>query len=313
MSKAADSKSERIVNIERLRFLAAFGIVLFHTLGDRHVFTKTIGYSGLPVFLIVFSFLLIINQKEISFFEFTQKRFQRLIIPWLFWCIVYAAFFLLKQYYQQRVLQWSFHWNTIMMGTSIHLWYLPYAFFMSLVIFWIKKIDVGGYTLHLTWVFTLLLIPSFILFSRWIDNDMLPSPLPQWLFGIPAILIGMILGIIYNMEKVCTRQLVLTGFWGSLLLLFIFLYWKNLHSMLIPYSVAALLSSLALFCRGHEDRLSLKLASLTFGIYLIHPMLGYIINFVTHDKQNLLLSFGIFLIAGALTWIMQKTYLRKVV
>ncbi|MFH1718755.1 MAG: hypothetical protein ABIF19_15475, partial [Planctomycetota bacterium] len=48
---AVASQKFRIANVERLRILAIFGIIWFHTEG---AFGRSVGYAGLPVFIMIF-------------------------------------------------------------------------------------------------------------------------------------------------------------------------------------------------------------------------------------------------------------------
>ena len=61
-----------IANVEGLRILAGFGIVWFHT---ENALGKSIGYAGLPVFLIIFCALTVSRQRcnEEGFYFFTKR------------------------------------------------------------------------------------------------------------------------------------------------------------------------------------------------------------------------------------------------
>jgi len=78
---------ERIANIDRLRIVAAVGIVWFHTMGAPY---RRIGYTGLPIFLLVFFSLILRSTHADSTAQFLKRRWDRLMVPWLFWSIVYG-------------------------------------------------------------------------------------------------------------------------------------------------------------------------------------------------------------------------------
>ena len=129
-----DSRQWRIANIERLRILAAFGIVWFHT---EDALWRSVGYAGLPIFLMVFCSLIALKQKPDDISYFTMKRAGRLLKPWLFWSIVYLCFKIFKRALYGEDVFGFFTGHMFISGTSIHLWYLPYAFLVALFInFW---------------------------------------------------------------------------------------------------------------------------------------------------------------------------------
>ena len=76
---------KRNLGVELLRLLSTFGIVWFHS-GTT---AKEFAYSGLVVFLVLSMYL---GGKHGSADKQTfRRRVERLIIPWLFWCVIYAG------------------------------------------------------------------------------------------------------------------------------------------------------------------------------------------------------------------------------
>ncbi|MGD9811233.1 MAG: acyltransferase family protein [Sphingobium sp.] len=171
--------------LEALRIVAALGIVAFHA----HAPGYDVAYAGLVVFLIL-----------APMFEtganWHRRRSLRdlavtLLIPWLFWFLVYAAINMMRG--RAMIPMESGLFAGILTGPSPHLWFLPFLFVTLLAINIFKR--AGGTAPFVFWlssaavVILLLLAPD--LRTTIVSS---PSPFSQWLHALPAILLGMALG-----------------------------------------------------------------------------------------------------------------------
>jgi len=66
--------------------------------------------------------------------SYTKKRFIRLYVPFLLWSLIYLVLRLLKHHYQPGSSPISLGPSTLVNGTAHHLWFLPLAFLVSLLL-----------------------------------------------------------------------------------------------------------------------------------------------------------------------------------
>lgn len=106
--------------VDYCRLVAAFGIVWFHTEAPGY----RVAYTGLPFFLVL---LALPSRMSLA------DRARRLLLPLLIWSVVYALFRAWNAAEQgQALFGWWKPWMPLV-GTSIHLWFLPFAFLVALV------------------------------------------------------------------------------------------------------------------------------------------------------------------------------------
>lgn len=147
------------------RFLAALGIVWFHTQapGNR------VAYMALPFFLVLLSM-----PSSASL----PTRAKRLLIPFVTWSLVFAMLqTALAVKNQSPPFDW-WTWNMVLTGTWIHLWFLPFAFLAALVSPWLRH--------------PLASLGAALLAATLIALNGTPQTVPfgQWAFGIIPVLVG---------------------------------------------------------------------------------------------------------------------------
>ena len=97
---------DRIYALDAIRFIALLLVVLLHSAGlfyidqagafivnnqtEAIVDVASIGRAGVPLFVMISGYLLL--PVQVSSREFYSRRFTRVLIPFLFWSIVYAVF-----------------------------------------------------------------------------------------------------------------------------------------------------------------------------------------------------------------------------
>ncbi len=270
----------RNTNIERLRFVAAIGIIWFH---QGAVPYGSVGYAGLPVFLMVFSALIVQRSVDEPIREFLSKRSSRLLLPWIFWSAVYAGFVLVKHVIKSREAI-EFPGQFLLIGSCIHLWFLPYAFIMGMLLYWFH---------HGIWVkldrrlsVVCLIVISFV---GWIVGSFFLSklpfdpPFPQWVFGFPGIMLGCAIG--YSLRLTNRARIKVTiGIMVLSVVVAMALSKQGAQQMVIPYGIGISCVCLAFLFPGRGDPISHFLASLTYGIYLVHPMIVSVIHFLFADS-----------------------------
>jgi len=250
---APATSAARIASIDRLRILAAIGIVWFHTEGAPG---RQIAYAGLPIFLLIWFSLVASRDPLPRARDFLRRAWDRLIAPWLFWSAVYAA---CKLATGRPILDV----RTLLVGANIHLWYLPYACVCGLVLH-----IIASRVLHVADHLVVSVATSLGILLLAGPASGLPVPLAQWRFGLAAIPLGLAIGRCRRMEDPESRTF-------SLLLVACVVLVACAPLRATSYAIATVLVCLAYVWPSVGDGFVARVAPLTFGMYLIHPLVGY--------------------------------------
>ena len=315
------SREPRIANIERLRIISAFCVASFHTHGW---FPRSIGEVGFIILLLSFCAFVVNKPEPYNVGKVARRKAGRLLKPWLFWSIVYAGLGLAKMIHENLSFSEVFSPAMLLTGTRIHLWFLPFAFVAALLLVLIHRRIVGipdSYTIT-----TAISIGALCVFGCSIIQSHLhpPTPLAQWILGLPAIPIGFAIGRIKILQRTEDRKkyfmfIILSALAACVgCVVFDRLshgVWLNYSSKFaIRYFVSLVIFCSALHWRGKLDPVSASMASLSYGIYLIHPLvlvpfyqLGIAI------QHPLLLLFLVLSVSSLIIFILRKTPLKQFV
>ena len=315
------SRQPRIANIERLRFLSAFCVASFHTHGW---FPRSIGVVGFIILLLSYCAFVVDKPKPYGLGKVARRKAKRLITPWLFWSVVYGGLGLAKVIYKNVSFSEVFSPTMLLTGTHMHLWFLPFAFIAALFLAWLhrKILDIrDSYT-----VITSISIGALCVFGCSIIQSNLqpPTPLAQWILGLPAIPIGFAIGRIKILQKTEDRKkyfvfVILSAFAACVgCMVFDRLshgIWLNYSSKFaVRYFVSLVIFCAALHWKGRLDPVSASLASLSYGIYLIHPLaLIPFYLFRIAIQHPLLLLFLVLSVSSLITFVLKKTPLKQFV
>lgn len=303
-------QQNKITNIEILRCLAALGIVWFHT---ENAWGRCIGYTGLPVFILIFISLLAGHFHYSSFSVYIQKRFRRLIIPWLFWSVVYALSKIANAIRLNKDIGSLFRLEMCLVGTNTHLWYLPFAFICSIVLYFLCKISLKEGHRQL-WAGTLLVGLGLLVLSSYILSHVnLSAPFAQWLFALPALPLGLAAGLsrrvenskarIYSFGVICLFTIVLCTV----------LHFLRMPGLVVPYSVGVILVSAAYLIKSSGKAFWMTLGSLTYGIYLIHPLVANILYQIFNINSPWVQILSTYFISSVIIWGFKKTRMQFLV
>ncbi len=303
---------ERVDSIDRLRVLAAIGIVWFHTEGAPY---RQIGYAGLPVFLLIFFSLITVRSTADPALGFLRRRWDRLLKPWLFWSALYGALRLAKAAYLRDTpsCQEMLSLETILMGTHVHLWYLPYAFGSGCLVYWVNRrtaqIDHAFAAFVATGIGLLLLVAHVLGLS----TGQLMRPLPQWEFGLAAVPLGFAVGRCLMVPERRTQQFLLSAVaLTTLATAAVLSAAVGPMSSAIPYTLAVVLVCLAYGRRTNDSVVVALLAPLTFGIYLIHPLINYGLGQFVASEQHCAAFIGLTVcLSGLVTLALMRTPVRR--
>jgi len=267
-----------IANLDRLKILAAIGIVWFH-LGT--VPYRQVAYAGMPVFLLIFFSLIARRGVTTTTQQFVRRRYHRLLKPWLFWSVVYGLCRMTKALLTKdsSALHELLSVQTLVTGTSIHLWYLPYAFASGLLV---HKVNRWTWRLgHVGIVLFTGILGGLVLavHAASLSSHGLAIPLAQWEFGLAAIPLGFAIGRCLAIPSRDLQRRLLAGIAVAILAECAVLYLLGLPSATIPYGVAVALVCLAYSVEIGSDVVVASLTPLTFGVYLLHPLVVYALNY----------------------------------
>ncbi|MCF7972708.1 MAG: acyltransferase [Phycisphaerae bacterium] len=307
--------SDRNYNVDRLRIIAAFGIVWFHTQG---LMGRDIAYAGLAVFIMLAFTYVTLHSTTSPCTAILTNRFKRLIIPWIFWCLVYEMTLLGRSMISNTpntALVEQLSLRMLLIGTAIHLWYLPFAFVMTAMAVGLSKMTrMWGVSIRIMLGFALSIF-AFALSILMLSRYRSVVPLAQWSWGLPAVFIGITLGLILQLEQSHKRIMI-----SAVLTLFVVgISWFNRvqhQGLALSYSIAVVLTAGCLLWPGHLrlSRGSQWLVSLTLGIYLIHPLVGSIIrHMMWFDMPLMAVPPVIFTLSALLTQAIKKTPFRAIV
>lgn len=310
-------KKEINANIERLRVIAALGIVAFHS---QTGLIKAIGYTGLPIFILLTFFFVgkttydKDEETALSLLQYTKDKASRFLNPFVFWVIVYLLLDTIKAFLRHQdivsALVADFH---PLYGTSIHLWYLPFIFFALIMTSFFNKRTVTIYRYKLFILYALFGLLSAVTGLFLDSHGALQRPIPQYLYGLPAIFFGLTLGVIgTNKQKMVPTCLLIMVVAITGILRQQFLVPSD--GFLTHYILAVFLVSLCSYYHGALDSITRKIAPLTLGIYLIHPAVLSVFHQVadvTYLKQYVFVV--VFIISAGCISLLKITPLRRFV
>lgn len=327
---AVVSRQPRIANIERLRFFSAFAVASFHT---HDWFPRSIGVVGFIILLLSYCAFVVNKPEPYGIAKVARRKARRLLKPWLFWSIIYGGLGLAKMVYENLSFSDVFSPTMLLTGTRTHLWFLPFAFVAALFLASIHRRIVGipdSYT-----IITAISIGALCIFgcsiiqsqfhhstqlAQWIQG----LPLPQWILGLPAIPLGFAIGRIKILQRTEDRKkyfmFVILSTMAACVGCIVFDrlshgIWLNYSSKYaIRYFASMVIFCSALHWRGKLDLVSANLASLSYGIYLVHPLvLVPLYQFGIAIQHPLLLLFLVLSISSLITFILKKTPLKQFV
>lgn len=253
-------------NLELVRILAAFGIVLFHS-GARGAH---IGYGGLIAFVILSAmFARPSSPKALA---------KGILLPWAFWFAAYGVVNLILRGYFFRPDLTPI--GAVFYGTGVHLWYLPFIFVVCLVIGRFQGI-------RAEWIAAAMALLLFFAAPWWSAVPFLDSPpFPQYIHVLPAVLVG----LAFRSRAPALAVLVaLITAW----------VWN------VPVPLSYLIGAFAVLAalQIKEMRWNVQpVADCMFGVYLLHPMALTVTNFFL-GRESFLGAVVAFLISLGLTYV----------
>lgn len=244
---------------ELVRFACAAAIVVCH------VDTTNANYLAfsLSLFLILTTTLSVQAVQTRDPGRFVRSRARRILVPWLAWSVFYTVLAIAMTRDWRAPLVPDSPW-TFLIGSTIHLWFLPFVFVVSVLVASIAPhVRTGRQVAWMTAAFVPIGIGSFYLHQLGI----LPDPFGQWAYSLPAVLFGLVVA--------------LAGQHDSRLLPIVFVVAVSVPAYALggplhaaPHlAIAAILYMLCARMQVPGHPLVTELGRLAFGVYLIHPFM----------------------------------------
>jgi len=312
MDVKVNHRRERIANVEKLRILAACGVASFHT---HLAFPRSLGVVGFIVLMLCFCAFTVNKPRPYDLADLARQRAQRLLKPWLFWSVIYGILALAKVIYEDAPFSEVFSPTMFLTGTRIHLWFLPFAFVAAVFLVLVHRTIIT--TPITVTIPSAIVVGALCLFSCSIltqSGRPLKTPLGQWLLGLPAVPLGFAIGQSMLLETSQHRYRYLWVFSATAVSGLALTLLGFRVKFAVRYIVAVAMVCAAFYWQGKPDTISKVLAPLSYGIYLIHPLVLVFLNRIELARQQpLILFISVIFISAAITWVIKRTPLKQFV
>lgn len=347
--------SQRQLNIDLLRILACFFIVLAHASSgasdaDLTTFSGIIlhtlnacGHTGTILFFAMSGMFLLSEKYNFTFKKFYLNNFLRLLVAYIAWVIIYhlIGFFVRGVYTPAHIKDVIV--NIIYGEVYYHFWYLPMLLGIYLLLPFLRAICHSGRkpVLYFMILFlTLQIVFPTIMFFDFPYKHYLVSVLGRIPFTlikhhVGYFIMGYALTLLLNDKKIRNPRIwaivmivagPLLGLVGDYLLVLQQGYHEVTFNTL--FSATLCMSAIGWFVLFHEwkpnlqektGRLIMGLSRLTFGIYILHPIIiDYIRKWIPYFDGNttlsasLLLTLLVFTVSVVIAWLLSLIpFIRK--
>lgn len=224
--------------IELLRFVGAGAVVWFHL----HLPGSWAAFAALHLFVILAVYFGAGRPLE--------RHLRRLMLPWLFWSLVYGAAKLAQAQVMGTSLADEFAPWMVLTGLSVHLWFLPFTFVVVALNTRLHPLPV--------WAPPLLMGVALVVMRL----GPYPTPVAQWVHVLPAAVLGLWMAtragplIPLAVTATLAAALWVAGFG------------KGIEQT----AIAAALCLIVFLVPLRSNPVTSALASLSFGVYLVHPL-----------------------------------------
>ncbi len=309
---AATGERSRVAGFDVLRLAALTAVVAFHAGAPGA------GYTAwrMPALTIITTALVAGRGEPRPLAEQARRSASRLLIPWLFWCAVYAAIdacFYLKI---GKCLLDELGVRVLLTGTSIHLWYLPFAFVMVLAVNAARRATDRMPPAAIGAVAAVVAVAALVIVAR--DGtyrlESGPTPWPQWLRVVPAVFLGLAVGTVTR--RLSGRELAVVA--AAVAAAGVAAAAALGDELPARYAVAIVLVASATRWRSRPPRWLAEAAGLGMGVYLVHIAVYRVVYAATHrlptpDPSPTVLALMVVALSFAAAWGLSRTPLKRFV
>ena len=287
---------KKLSYIDLLRCLAMYMVITLHCVtgyvGSESIFaTRTwwlcsvingIGRMGVPIFFMISGLLAISDSRTLDIKNFYKKRFLKILIPFIFWDVVYFLLTCLANDTAPTLIM--FLRELLRQGSKYHLWYVYQILALYLLAPFIKKIvDACSKGELLIFLLVVLLQPTIFRFINTVQTAVTISPFLAIVEGYTGyFLVGYILGT-WTFSRRQKNIIYALGVLGLAINIFGNYFISSPQQIRVMftegYSISHYLCAGALFLLARElfaNRSAVKLfavpAKVSYGVYLAHPL-----------------------------------------
>lgn len=241
----------RLASVEAARVLSSVNVVVCHVIG------MSVGGAFL---LTALSMALTVRaHRRASLFK---ERARRLLMPWLFWSALYLAAPVIHALRHGEPVSGAFKPSMLLVGGADHLWYLPFAFVMTVLASYAISAVNGG----AAWAIAGAALLVFTGASYGSLGGGLP--LSQWLLGASAVMFGVSmksskpgsLGLLKPLATVAAAWIAAAA-----------AYLAGGLPVALPAAVGTALLCVVWSARARSPAWLTYCAGLGYGVYLLHP------------------------------------------
>lgn len=254
---------KRLAAFDLIRVISACGVIWFHMEGAPFKAYRV----GFISFVILAVILHTFGAVKYSFFSFVRKRAVRILIPWAFWFLFYAALNVLKG---KVMFPYSSGWlENLLAGPWIGLWFLPFILLVAFLIYGLARALKDLAPALISGILAAMGVFSF----WWIFSSAIPqrydAPWAQWIYAAPAVLIGLAYSRLFHVGSAWRWALCVSIPVSTFAVSWLSLDFSNGSW---PYAIGTLLVSLALLVRLESRPWISQAGELCMGVYLIHSV-----------------------------------------
>jgi surface polysaccharide O-acyltransferase-like enzyme len=285
----------RLTFLAPLRILASFAVVWHHA---RKEYLFGIGF-GLFLFLVILFGLASSGTRSEPLWSFARRRASYLLVPWVRWSLIYVLLLTTADLVRGQDPSWRFEWKMIFYGGHGALWFLPFAA-VSLVVVKAIATNVAKWNVRTsTLAFALAATVVTSLVAHAVTLTMPDIPVRSWLRVSPALFWGIAVGqSLRAPARERKRLLILVALLGIISYLYC-PFAPNPEDLPRRFGVAVPLACLGFAWTPRVPRIVARLSTVTFGVYLVHPLVAKTIGTFVHTESWSTWTFAVLIWAGS--------------
>ena len=161
----------RLANLDAGRVLATYGVMWTHVaeMQDQTAAVAALGRFGTSFYVaaaVFFAARTATKRHPPSFGVALRQRVRRLLVPFLLWSAIYAAFYYIVTRPSGMTLVELVKWWGPFAGTARHLWFLPFAAFAGTFAFWLVPRLLRYTPKQLAWATVIAAVVTYWVFYR---------------------------------------------------------------------------------------------------------------------------------------------------
>lgn len=348
MTSLAKSEMEgRIVWMDNARIVSMFAVVLIHVAAYTSIKSEVgaadwwagVGYNALarwcvPVFVMMSGALLLEPNRTECFQDFYRKRFAKIFFPLVFWSIVFCGWTNVKGIFSHNAPPLGLFKSLISGTPYYHMWFLYVIAMLYLFTPFFRKVTSNASKKELIFLLVVLFLIAMLNALLGLGAQTLSPSFfgTRFLSFVPFFLCGYLVGMV---DIKVSKAAVCGALTASVLLTIAGVYFLSIQTdaktgnyfndylsvTVVPMSLCTLYLLRFWGKPILNASAAKKLSSLTLGVYLIHPIILDVLNYLKAgplDYNSLLsiplLAVLIFALSFTSAWLLGKVpYLSRTI